>query len=179
MKYCSNCGYPVIKTIPYGDNKERYICPNCQTIHYQNPKIIVGTIPIHEEKILLCKRAIEPEYGKWTIPAGFMELGESVEEGAIRETLEEANARVEILKLQAVYSIPKIGQVYIIFLAKLLDLDFSPGSETLATQLFSIHDIPWEELAFNSVEFALKSYVEDLKNNRQMQPHLGVYPKNT
>ncbi len=178
MKFCSNCGHSVIKMIPEGDNVERYVCLNCKTIHYQNPKIIVGTIPILENKILLCKRAIEPQYGKWTIPAGFLELGERVEEGAIRETLEEANAKVEIIKLQTVYSIPKINQVYLLFLAKLLNLDFYPGHETLITQLFNFDEIPWEEIAFAAVKFALKTYIEDKKNNRPETTHIGFYPQN-
>lgn len=177
MRYCSNCGKEVVKMIPEGDNIERYVCLHCNTIHYQNPKIIVGTIPIYEDKILLCKRAIEPQYGKWTIPAGFLELGERVEEGAIRETKEEANANVEIIKLQTVYSIPKISQVYLLFLAKLLDLDFSPGHETLTTKLFSFKEIPWNEIAFTAVKFALKTYIDDKKNNRLEMTHVGFYPQ--
>ncbi|MCS7204419.1 MAG: NUDIX hydrolase [Leptospiraceae bacterium] len=179
MKYCSNCGHPVIRMTPPGDHVERYVCLNCNTIHYENPKIIVGTIPIYEEKILLCKRAIDPQFGKWTIPAGFLELGETVEEGALRETLEEANARVEIIKLQAVYSIPKISQVYLLFLARLLDLDFHPGPETLITQLFSIDEIPWDEIAFTSVKYALKTYIEDKKKSRLDYTHLGIYPNHS
>lgn len=176
MKYCSNCGKEVVRMIPEGDNKERYVCLHCNTIHYQNPKIIVGTIPIYEDSILLCKRGIDPKYGKWTIPAGFLELGERAEIGAMRETFEEANARVEIINLHAIYSIPQIGQVYLLFLARLTDLEFSPGHETLVTQLYSIHEIPWDEIAFTAVEFALKTYIDDKKNNRRETTHIGFYP---
>lgn len=177
MKYCCYCGGELVKKIPNGDSQERFVCSHCETIHYQNPKIIVGTLPIYEGKILLCKRGIEPKYGKWTIPAGFLELGEKVEDGAIRETLEEANARVEIIKLQTVYSIPKISQVYLLFLAKLIDENFSPGSETLETELFSFNEIPWNEIAFSAVEFALKTFIDDIKNNRQETTHIGFYPE--
>ncbi len=177
MKYCSNCGKELIKMIPEGDSIERFVCTHCNTIHYQNPKIIVGTIPIYENQILLCKRGIEPQYGKWTIPAGFLELGERVEEGAIRETKEEANANVKIIKLQTVYSIPKISQVYLLFLAKLLDLNFLPGHETLETVLFPENQIPWEEIAFTAVKYALKTYLEDKKNNRLEITHIGFYPQ--
>ncbi len=177
MKYCSYCSTELVIKIPEGDNRERYVCPKCGAIHYQNPKIIVGTIPVCENKILLCKRGIEPQYGKWTIPAGFLELGEKVEEGAIRETFEEANAKVKILGLQTVYSIPKIGQVYLLFLAELIDKHYSPGSETLETILFPFEELPWDEIAFSAVKFALEKYIEDIKFDRHPTTHIGFYSK--
>jgi len=142
MKFCSECGSKVVLRIPEGDTLPRYICPNCHAIHYQNPKVIVGCIPEWENKILLCKRAIAPHRGKWTLPAGFMENHETLIQGATRETFEEANARVEIRKLYAIYSLPHISQVYVLFRAKLLDLDFSPGIESLEVRLFEEQEIP-------------------------------------
>ncbi len=160
MKYCSSCGSPVSHKIPEGDNRPRHICDNCGTIHYQNPKVVVGSIPIWENKILLCKRAIEPRKGYWTLPAGFLENRETVEEGAIRETSEEANAQIHILGLQCVYSIPHISQIYMFFLADLVDGKFSESSESEEVKLFATSEIPWEELAFTSVYYALRQYVD-------------------
>ncbi len=179
MKYCSNCGNLLTKKIPEGDTKERYVCLHCNTIHYQNPKIIVGCIPVYNQDneiyILLCKRGIKPQYGKWTIPAGFLEIGEKIEEGAIRETKEEANANVSINFLHTVFSIPKIGQVYLLFHANLLNLDFFPGNETLETKLYKISEIPWNELAFSAIYFSLKELEEDKKKNRQGITHIGFF----
>lgn len=175
MKFCSVCGGPLELRVPTGDTVERHVCPSCGEIHYQNPRMIVGCLPIWQDQILLCKRAIAPSYGKWTIPAGFMELGERVEEGAIRETAEEANARVEIVRLQTVYSIPQINQVYLLFLANLLDLDFSPGSETLETKLFKAIEIPWPEIAFSSVKFSLESYLADTTGSHPIDTHVGFF----
>ena len=135
MKFCSQCGAAVSSRIPDGDTLPRYVCDSCHTIHYQNPKMVVGCIPEWEDKILLCRRAIEPRHGLWTVPAGFMENGETTDQGALRETLEEANARVEIGSLYALYNIPHINQVYILFRARLLDLDFKAGAETLEDRL--------------------------------------------
>ncbi|EMN48363.1 NUDIX domain protein [Leptospira interrogans str. L1207] len=170
MKYCSSCGSSVTYKIPEGDNRSRHVCDQCGTIHYQNPKIIVGSIPIWENRILLCRRAIEPRKGFWTLPAGFLENRETVEEGAIRETKEEANAEINILGLQSVYSIPHISQIYMFFLANLVNGKFSVSSESEEIKLFSIEEIPWEELAFTSVSFALRKYVDSsIKNSL----HLG------
>jgi ADP-ribose pyrophosphatase YjhB (NUDIX family) len=163
MKYCSNCGKEVAKAIPKDDDRERYICPGCETIHYQNPNIVTGTIPVWEDKILLCKRAIDPRYGLWTLPAGFMELDETTQEGAIRETLEESNARVEIQQLYTVINLPNANQVYMMFLSRLLDLDFSPGVESLKTELFTEDEIPWDELAFGTIKETLTHFFEDRK----------------
>jgi ADP-ribose pyrophosphatase YjhB (NUDIX family) len=130
-------------------------------VHYQNPKMVVGCIPEWEDKILLCRRAIEPKYGLWTLPAGFMENGETTAEGAARETLEEAGARVEVLNLYSMVSLPNINQVYLVFRAKLLHLDFVPGEESLEAALFSEADIPWETLAFRTIHHTLKHYYAD------------------
>ncbi len=158
MKFCSNCSASVEYRIPEGDTLPRYVCPQCHEIHYQNPKVVVGCIPEWEDKILLCKRAIEPRSGWWTLPAGFMENNETLAEAAARETLEEANARVEINDLYAVYSLPHISQVYALFRARLLDLDFSPGVESSEVKLVSEQEIPWDEMAFRVIHDPLKRY---------------------
>ncbi|MBL1142556.1 MAG: NUDIX hydrolase [Proteobacteria bacterium] len=163
MKYCCYCRAVLIYEIPADDNRHRYICQSCDTIHYQNPKIVAGCIPVWEDKILLCKRAIEPRYGYWTLPAGFMELGETSLEAGIRETLEEANARVDVEELFAVFSLPHVGQVYMMFRSRLIDLNFSPGAESLDVKLFKEADIPWNELAFTTIRASLRCYFEDIK----------------
>lgn len=173
MKFCSNCGAPVAFRIPPGDSLPRHVCDTCSTIHYQNPRMIVGCIPEWEERILLCRRAIEPRSGLWTVPAGFMENGETTAQGAARETLEEANARVEIGPLYALYNIPHINQVYMLFRGRLLDTDFSAGHETLETRLFDENDIPWSEIAFASVRNTLTHYYADRKNGAY-RFHLGT-----
>lgn len=163
MKFCSNCGSAVALKIPAGDTLPRHVCDACGTIHYQNPKMIVGCIAEWENRILLCRRAIEPRHGLWTVPAGFMENGETTAQGAARETLEEANARVEVGPLYALYNIPHINQVYLLFRARLLDLDFSAGAETLETRLYDEADIPWDALAFATVRNTLAHYYADRK----------------
>lgn len=142
-------------------------------IHYENPKLIVGCIPEWENRILLCRRAIEPRHGLWTVPAGFMENGETTADGAIRETLEEANARVDILALYALYNIPHISQVYMLFRARMLDLEFHAGAETLETKLFREEDIPWTELAFATVRRTLTRYFADRKDG-EFRFHIGT-----
>jgi len=162
MRYCSACGGPVELRLPPDDNRQRHVCTLCATIHYQNPKLIVGAIPEWEDgRILLCRRAIEPRLGLWTLPAGFMENGETTAAAAARETLEEANARVAIVDLYSMYNLPYIDQVYLLFRAKLLDLDFSPGTESLEVGLFAEQDIPWDELAFRPVRYTLQHYFAD------------------
>jgi ADP-ribose pyrophosphatase YjhB (NUDIX family) len=161
MNYCSHCGDKVTLRIPAGDNLPRYVCERCDTIHYQNPRMVVGCIPEWDGKILLCRRAIEPRHGLWTLPAGFMENGESTQEGAARETLEEACARVEIGSLYAMFNLPDINQVYIMFRGRLLDLDYAAGSESLEVALFREHEIPWDELAFATIRETLKRYFAD------------------
>jgi ADP-ribose pyrophosphatase YjhB (NUDIX family) len=158
MNYCSLCGTRVKLRIPEGDTLPRYVCTACGVIHYQNPKIVVGCIPEWEDKILLCVRAIEPRQGLWTLPAGFMENAETLAQGAARETLEEANARVEIGNLYSIYNLPHIDQVHMLFRAQLLDLDFKPGIESLDVRLFSEAEVPWDTLAFRVIREPLKRY---------------------
>ena len=165
MKFCSECGKTVVHRIPDGDNLPRYICEHCNIIHYQNPKLVVGCLPVWKEQVLLCKRAIEPSYGLWTLPAGFMENQETLEEAALRESHEEANANLEIQNIYSVISLPHISQIYVLYRANLLDLDFYAGSESLDVQLFNEEDIPWEQLAFKTIERTLRHYFEDRKQN--------------
>lgn len=161
MKFCAHCGSPVEQKIPTGDNRPRHVCPACGTIHYQNPRMVVGTLPTWEGLVMLCRRAIEPRHGYWTLPAGFMENGESAAEGALRETLEEACARVELIAPYTMVSVPYIDQIHVLFRAQLLDLDFAPGSESLEVKLFAEADIPWDELAFRSVSLTLRTFFDE------------------
>jgi len=165
MNFCSECGNKVVSMIPEGDNKLRFCCDQCNTIHYHNPKIIAGTVTVKEDKILLCKRAIQPRHGLWTIPAGFLEKKETIEEGCLRETKEETNALVKIKSLYAIFNIPQISQVYMLYLAELGDQSFGPTSESLEVKLFSEKEIPWEELAFPFVPLIINYLYQDLKNN--------------
>ncbi len=152
--------------IPAEDSRPRHVCTQCDTIHYENPKLVIGAIPVWEDKVLLCKRAIEPRHGLWTLPGGFMENGESTGQAAIRETLEEAHARVELDELYSMYSLPYINQVHLFFRARLLDLDFAPGIESLEVRLFSEADIPWQELAFRPVRFSLEHFFNERKQGK-------------
>ncbi|MBX2991022.1 MAG: NUDIX hydrolase [Bacteroidetes bacterium] len=172
MKFCSACGKPVRLAVPEGDHTQRHVCDACNTIHYENPRIIVGCLPVSGNKVLLCKRSNEPRKGFWTLPAGFLEKGETIEEGAMRETREEANAEVVIGRLFSVYSIPDFAQVYMFFLAELPKTDFSPGAETEAVALFSEPEIPWKEIAFSSVRFTLKQYFDN-RSLQQTVVHVG------
>ncbi|HUV99946.1 MAG TPA: NUDIX hydrolase [Gallionella sp.] len=172
MKYCSLCGAPVELRIPPEDNRTRHVCTSCGEVHYQNPKLIVGALPEWEDKVLMCRRAIEPRHGLWTLPAGFMENGETTAEAAARETLEEANARIAIGELYSMYSLPFINQVHILFRAKLLDLDFSPGQETLEVKLFGKTEIPWDEIAFRPVRFSLEYYFAE-RSSGKFSLHIG------
>ena len=161
IRFCNSCGAATVQRVPEGDTFTRAVCDACGIVHYQNPKVVVGCLPAHGDRILICKRAIEPRYGLWTLPAGFMENEESASEGAAREALEEANARVEIEDLYTVYSIPHISQVYMMFRAKLLDTDFSPGTESLEVKLVTEAEIPWDQIAFAMVKRTLEHYLED------------------
>ncbi len=173
MNYCSHCGSARLVTkIPDGDHLPRIVCEDCQTIHYQNPKVVTGCLPQWEDKVLLCKRAIEPRYGLWTLPAGFMENKESLEQAAARETWEEAHAQVERLQLYVVMSLSRISQIYIIFRANLQDLTFSAGPETLETKLFRQDEIPWEQLAFPIIHRTLTYYFQD-RLTGEFPVHLG------
>jgi ADP-ribose pyrophosphatase YjhB (NUDIX family) len=165
MKFCSECAHPVALAIPEGDNRPRYVCTHCDAIHYQNPKLVIGSIPVWEEdgelKVLLCKRAIEPRYGYWTLPAGFMENAETTAEAAVRETEEEAGANIEIGELFTLLNVAHVHQVHLFYLARLVDLDFSPGVESLDVRLFSHDDIPWDELAFPTIRTTLELFFAD------------------
>ena len=163
IKYCPSCGGATTHRIPEGDSLPRAICDACGLIHYQNPKMVVGCLATFEDRILICKRAIEPRCGLWTLPAGFMENNESASEGAAREALEEANARVEITDLYTVYSIPHISQVYMMFRARLLDPDVFAGAESLEVKLATEDEIPWDQLAFTMVKRSLEHFIEDRK----------------
>ena len=173
MKFCSNCGAPVALRVPPGDTLPRHVCDACHAIHYQNPRLVVGCIVEWEDRILLCRRAIEPRHGLWTVPAGYMENGETTFDGAARETLEEANARVEMGPLYALYNIPHINQVYILFRARLLDTDVSPGAETLEARLLAEHEIPWDQIAFATVRNTLNHYYSDRKTG-EYKFHMGT-----
>jgi ADP-ribose pyrophosphatase YjhB (NUDIX family) len=176
MNYCSCCGAPVTQKVPLGDTLPRHVCEQCQVIHYHNPKIVAGCIPEWEDRILLCRRAIEPKVGLWTFPAGFMEMGESTEEAAVRETKEEAQTDVEITALYAVLSLPHIGQVYLVFRGQMTSPVFSPGAESLEVRLFALEDIPWNEIAFPVVGDALRRYVQD-RARGQFPVHLASLPE--
>jgi ADP-ribose pyrophosphatase YjhB (NUDIX family) len=167
IKFCRNCGAAVAYRIPDdGDTRERAVCPACDTIHYENPLNVVGTVPHWGDKVLLCKRNIEPRWGKWTLPAGFMELGETTVEGAARETVEEAGAQIEMEGLITVMSVPRVGQVHLFYRARLLSDQFDPGHETIEARLFSQDEIPWEEIAFRTVKETLEHYFEDRRTGR-------------
>lgn len=161
MKFCSKCGAAVEERIPEGDHKERHVCPACETIHYSNPNIVTGCVVEHGEHILLCKRAIDPRSGFWTLPAGFLEHEETTAQGAVRETWEEAMARVEVGELFSLINVPYIGQVHMFYRATLPEPVFSPGPESLEVDLFLEKDIPWDDLAFPTVAHTLRWYFED------------------
>ncbi|MGB0127177.1 MAG: NUDIX hydrolase [Rhodocyclaceae bacterium] len=163
MNYCSQCGGAVSFRIPLDDTRPRHVCDRCGLIHYQNPRLVVGTLPVWEDKLLLCRRAIEPRHGMWTLPAGFMENAETAGQAALRETQEEALAHVEVGGLFTLISVPHINQVHMIYLARLLDLDFAPGAETLEVSLFREDAIPWEEIAFHSISLTLRHFFADRK----------------
>ena len=167
IRHCKQCGEAVTYRVPDdGDTRERAVCPACRTIHYENPLNVVGTVPIWQGKVLLCKRNIEPRWGKWTLPAGFMELGESTAQGAARETREEAGAQFEIEDLFTVMSVPRVGQVHLYYRARLTSDVFDPGHETIEARLFREDEIPWEELAFRTVRETLQHYFADRRQGR-------------
>ncbi|OWM78970.1 hypothetical protein CDL15_Pgr003141 [Punica granatum] len=176
IKFCQWCGGPTKHEIPDGEERMRAICTLCGKIAYQNPKMVVGCVIEHDNKVLLCKRNIEPSYGLWTLPAGYMEIGESAAEGAIRETWEESGADVEVLSPFAQLDIPLIGQTYIMFLAKMRKPHFSPGPESSDCRLFALDDIPFDSLSFSSILVTLKLYIEDVKVGRP-RFHYGTINK--
>ena len=161
MNYCSNCGNRVKLGTPAGDDRPRYLCESCGTIHYENPKVVVGCIPEMDGKILLCRRSIEPRCGKWTLPAGYLENGETVAEGAQREALEEIGAPVEILAPYALFNICYVNQIYLMFRARLANGSFKAGNECSEVRLFAERDIPWDQIAFTVIEETLRQYFHD------------------
>lgn len=161
MKFCSHCGNPVSQRIPDGDTRPRYVCGQCQSIHYQNPRIVAGCLPVWQEQVLLCRRAIEPRRSYWTLPAGFMENGETMQQAAQRETWEEACARVNDLQLYTLFDLPHINQVYMFFRAELADGDFAVGEESLEVRLFHQAEVPWSELAFPTIGRTLECFFAD------------------
>lgn len=173
FKHCQNCGAAVDYRIPADDNRERAVCPNCAAIHYQNPLNVVGTLPVWEAdgRVLLCRRAIEPRHGLWTLPAGFMELGETTAEGALRETQEEAGADVEMGPLYTVLNVVRVGQIHLFYRARLRSPDFNPGPESLEARLFAEDEIPWDEIAFKTTRETLRCFFEDRRRGNDYSLH--------
>ena len=172
--FCGQCGTPITRRIPPGDNRERDLCEQCGAVHYQNPRMVVGTVPVWEDKILLCLRAIEPRAKTWTLPAGFMELAESTAEGAERETREEAGARINLGHLYTVIDIPQVDQVHIYFLAHVLSPELDPGPESLDAKFFGLDEIPWDNLSFRSVSSTLKHYIRDHASGKFETRHFSL-----
>jgi ADP-ribose/FAD diphosphatase len=171
MKFCSACGSTVERRVPEGEDRERWVCGQCATIHYENPRMVVGCIVEDGFNVLLCKRAIQPRHGYWTVPAGFLELGESTVQGAIRETLEEAGASVQVIAPYAHFDIPYIGQAYIFYRARMLSPEFSAGTESLEVKWCAPNEIPWDELAFQVVRVSLELHAEDARTGRYRMHH--------
>jgi ADP-ribose pyrophosphatase YjhB (NUDIX family) len=177
IKFCSNCGELVDKRIPNGDDRPRRVCNACGMIYYKNPKLVVGCIVEWKHKILMCRRAIAPQIGKWTLPAGYLESAETVAQGAQRETLEEAKAKVEIVEPYALFNLTFVDQIYLMFRAKLMNLDFGPGPESQEVMLLSEKNIPWDEIAFDVIDKILRAYFID-KSNGSFQFKMGdIEPK--
>jgi ADP-ribose pyrophosphatase YjhB (NUDIX family) len=161
IKHCRECGSAVVYRVPADDNRERAVCPVCATIHYQNPLNVVGTVPVFGDRVLLCKRAIEPRHGFWTLPAGFMEMGETTAAGALRETIEEAGAEVEMQGLYTVLNVVRVGQIHLFYRARMLSERLDPGNETLEARLFDEAEIPWDQIAFRTVKQTLQHFFAD------------------
>jgi len=170
IKHCRVCGTPVNYRIPADDNRERAVCPACGEIHYENPINVVGTVPVWGDQVLLCRRNIEPRHGYWTLPAGFLELAESTSEGALRETVEEAGANVEMQGLFTVLNVVRAGQVHLFYRARMLDTTLAPGPETIEARLFTEEQVPWEDLAFRTVRQTLEHFFADRRSG-----HYGVH----
>jgi len=167
VKFCSECAATVRLMVPEGDSLPRYVCTSCGVVHYENPKIVVGCVPEWGKQILLCRRAIEPRRGYWTVPAGFMENGETMAQGAARETLEEALATVEVGELFAAVDVVHARQVHVMFRAILLEERFGAGHESLETRLFLEEEVPWPDIAFPSVRFSLEKWFEDRRTGNR------------
>ena len=165
MKYCSQCGGKTKLEIPQDDDRPRFICSQCGFVHYQNPRLVVGSIPVHEDQVLLCLRAIEPRKNYWTLPAGFLENGESISDGAIREAEEEALITPNLGEIITIVDVVYAEQVHVFFRAHLDNLDFGPGRESLDVKLFKLTEIPWKEIAFKTVEIALKAQINKASND--------------
>lgn len=170
--HCPSCGTPVQYRVPADDNRQRAVCPACASVHYQNPLVVVGTVPVWQDKVLLCRRAIEPRRGLWTLPAGFLELGESTSDGALRETIEEAGARIVIGPVFTMLNVVRVGQVHLFYRADLQDTRFDPGPESLEAQLFDESSIPWDEIAFRTVTRTLQHYF-DCRRRGHFELHHG------
>lgn len=168
QKFCSQCGSVLSRRVPPDDNRLRDVCDFCGAVHYQNPRNVVGVLPVWGDKVLLCRRAIEPRLDKWTLPAGFMELGETTAQGAMRETQEEAGAQIELGNLYTIIDVPQVEQVHFFYLATVLSEELFPGPESLEAAFFSMEEIPWEDLAFRTVLTTLEHYREDKES--------GVFP---
>ena len=171
IQHCRVCGAKVRYETPPDDNRERATCTACGTVHYENPLNVVGTVPFWDDRVLLCRRNIEPRRGLWTLPAGFMELGESTADGALRETVEEAGAHVEMLGLFTLLNVVRVGQVHLFYRARLLDTDFAPGPESIEAQLFAEADIPWSEIALRTTRRTLELFFADRRTGRGFGPH--------
>jgi len=175
IQFCKSCGSAVTYRVPDdGDTRERAVCNSCHSIHYENPLNVVGTVPVWGDKVLLCKRNIEPRFGKWTLPAGFMELNETVAQGAARETVEEAGAQFEIQDLFTLMNVTRVGQVHFFYRAQLTSDQFNPGHETQEARLFSEHEIPWDEIAFRTVKETLQHYFADAKKGKFELHHVDI-----
>jgi ADP-ribose pyrophosphatase YjhB (NUDIX family) len=175
IQHCKQCGTAVVYRVPDdGDTKERAVCPSCNTIHYENPLNVVGTVPHWGDKVLLCKRNIEPRFGKWTLPAGFMELNETTAEGAARETDEEAGAQFEMEGLFSLLNVARVGQVHLFYRARLLSDQFNPGTETIKAQLFAENEIPWDDIAFRTVKETLERYFADRRAGHYGFHHIDI-----
>ena len=175
IQFCKSCGHAVRYRVPDdGDTRERAVCNSCHTIHYENPLNVVGTVPVWEDKVLLCKRNIEPRFGKWTLPAGFMELNETVAQGAARETVEEAGAQFKMQELFTLMNVTRVGQVHFFYRAQLTSDTFDPGHETQEARLFAEHEIPWDEIAFRTVKETLQHYFADAKKGKFELHHVDI-----
>lgn len=174
QNFCSQCGQPLSHQIPPDDNRIRDLCEHCGAVHYQNPRNVVGVVPIWGDQVLLCRRAIEPRLGKWTLPAGFMELGETSEQGAARENQEESGAQIAIQSLFTVIDVPSVNQVHLYYLAEVQSDELDPGPETIEAVFFDLKAIPWHELAFRTVATTLEHYIQDRERGAYATHHYAI-----